>query len=335
MQKLSDTTVRFGSVNVPDVLRKSNVIGDWKQHIVVPFGAPFALPGTGTAPKGVPHDISVILTPRCDVPIVPVVESVTPIDFRFALRNADPTREADGISVDWLAVFDVAEAAPPPLDVRLSVLQHKAFSGFLDHQPKWPRIWFSTEMTAAPAVLLTANNLNVASDRNPAVVGHAGDLVSADDLARKGIIAPPAARYGMSVRAYDLDSVGGDTGFYAAAFATGANAPPVAASPLFVDSGTEKNWDELSLNADPVFEPPFDISPGGERGDWLSLDIYFNSPFLTPPIVLGTARGHTPVVTIARNVTTHGFTMAVRNTDSVGGHAGFHWVAIGCGPGCG
>jgi hypothetical protein len=73
------------------------------------------------------------------------------------------------------------------------------------------------------------------------------------------------------------------------------------------------------------------------------LDVYFDRPFLTPPVVLATARDrdselkrhHNPLVLIAQNVTTHGFTMAARNTDTVNAIAEFYWIAIGCKEGCG
>jgi hypothetical protein len=85
------------------------------------------------------------------------------------------------------------------------------------------------------------------------------------------------------------------------------------------------------------------MSPGGVPGDWVHLDVYFTKPFFTPPIVLLTARdsgvNHSPVVNplvaIAQNVTTDGFTAALRNTDSRDATAEFYWIAIGCQPGCG
>ena len=41
------------------------------------------------------------------------------------------------------------------------------------------------------------------------------------------------------------------------------------------------------------------------------------------------------VVTVAQNVTTYGFTMATRNSDTAASFAQFTWVAFGCGIGCG
>jgi hypothetical protein len=341
MGLLSVTTVRFGNVPISRVLRPSGTLGDWIQHVAVSFGPPIPAPTGGVPAKDVAQRISVILTPHSAVPVVPVVESVSTTGFVFSLRNADPTQDAGSITVDWLAVLGVPDVAPSPIDARLSVLQHQHFSGFLDNQPQWPRIWFSTRMvtTVAPVVLLTANNLNVPSNENPAVIGTSGVLANSADLVAKGVIVPGFA-FGMSVRATDVDTVGGNTGFYAAAFTLNSSAPArsvpsASAAALVLDNGTEENTDNLALYASGLLGPRFPVSPGGVSGDWVSADIYFSSPFSTPPLVLATARGQAPVVPIARNVTTHGFTMALRNTDTVAGKAAFFWVAIGCAAGCG
>ncbi len=60
------------------------------------------------------------------------------------------------------------------------------------------------------------------------------------------------------------------------------------------------------------------LSPGGVPGDWVHLDVYVASPFLTPPVVLATARDnnhdphrpHNPLIAIA-----------LRNADTVDGCA--------------
>ena len=70
---------------------------------------------------------------------------------------------------------------------------------------------------------------------------------------------------------------------------------------------------------------PYPLSPGGQSGDWRSLQIYFDHPFLVPPVVLASGREENPVIPMVRGVTTHGFTAGVRNTDSVGRHALFNW----------
>jgi hypothetical protein len=340
MEQISNTTVRFGNVAVPGTLRRSNTFGDWKKHINVPFGVSFGAPIPGK-PKNVAQRISVILTPRTAVATTAVVEKVDATGFSFALRNADPNREVDDISVDWLAVLGVPDGKPQPFDARLSVLQYKHFSGFLDRNPRWPRIWFSTPMTPAvrgtvPVVLITANNLHVPGEDNPAVVGVVRDLEDSSQLLADNIIDGVSV-YGMAVYATDLDSVGGNTGFYAAAFLPGGDPnerQPGSVKSWWLDHGSETNVDRYFLDT-ALAGVPYPVSPGGQSGDWKTVDIYFDRPFLTPPIVLATARGSTPVVCVARNVTTHGFTIASRNTDSVSGHALFYWVAIGCVEGCG
>jgi hypothetical protein len=62
---------------------------------------------------------------------------------------------------------------------------------------------------------------------------------------------------------------------------------------------------------------------------------WVDHPFLVPPVVLASGREENPVIPMIRDVTSHGFTAGVRNTDSVGRHALFDWVALGCSDGCG
>ena len=102
---------------------------------------------------------------------------------------------------------------------------------------------------------------------------------------------------------------------------------------MWVDHGSEQNTDDYFRNVFPG--TPYPVSADGEDGDSLDFAIYFDRPFLTPPVVLATARETNAIVTIARNVTTHGFTLHARNTDSVPRHALFYWIAIGCVEGCG
>jgi hypothetical protein len=65
-------------------------------------------------------------------------------------------------------------------------------------------------------------------------------------------------------------------------------------------------------------------------------EVYFSKPFLSPPVVLLTCKdADVAVVGLARDVTTHGFTLAGLNSDCAAGNAQFYWVAIGCGLGCG
>lgn len=114
---------------------------------------------------------------------------------------------------------------------------------------------------------------------------------------------------------------------------------------LWLDHGSDRHVEDSHLyNTSPWLTPPQRrLSPGAEEGDWAHLDVYFDRPFLTPPVVLLTARDSdgdpklhaNPLALIAQNVTTHGFTVAARNTDTAQAEAKFHWVALGCNAGCG
>jgi len=254
-----------------------------------------------------------------------MAENVKATGFTLRCRNANPSSEA-AVAFDWLAVLGGPEDGVAQIDALVSVLQAKSFGDFL-HRRHWPRIWFSVPFfSPSPrAVLLTANDLGVQGARNPAVVGVVNGLES----------LPALDTDGFSVRATNLDSIDGASGFYAAAFAIGDPATPTgsATQAMWIDHGSEENTEDFFLNVFPG--TPYPVNPGGQDGDSRDFAIYFDRSFLAPLVVLATARGRTPVVLLARDVTTHGFTLHARNTDSVGGHALFYWAAIGCVDGCG
>ena len=339
MESFSNSTVRIGNTPINDTLQPGGQPGDWSAPTKALFSRPFGAPIPGK-PKGVTQAISVVATPRNagGVPVVAMVTAVTATDFTFRLRNADPDHVATGISLDWLAVLGVPDANPTAarlLDARLSLLQPKHFSGYRDSHT-WSRIWFSRPLIppragAAAILLLTQNDLNSVHGNTPATIGTAGDLEGSDQLLTDGII-DGVNDFGLSLRAVDVDTASGNTGFYAAAFVANGETDPANDGPtvtqLWFDHGSEKNVDTFFKDA--IFSgTPYPVAPGGQSGDWKTLDIYFDRPFVTPPLVFASARGRTPVVCVARKVTTHGFTLAARNTDTVDGHALFFWVAIG------
>ena len=323
MNKVKETTIRYGSVPARH-FNRSNESGDTR-FVNVAFDPPFGPPKPGK-PKGVAQAISVVVTPKGGgVPAVAMAVDVKSTGFTLRARNADPTVEGEA-AFDWLAVLGVFQLDAPPLDARLSVLQAKHFGDFLDRH-RWPRIWFSTSFDpSSPRVLLlTENNLNIQGDRNPAIVAVADELESLPGLQTDG----------FSVRAINVDTISGSSGFYAAAFTLGNPATPTgqATAEMWIDHGSEQSTEDYFRNVFPG--TPYPVSAGGEAGDSRDFAIYFDRPFLTPPVVLATARETNAVVTIARDVTTHGFTLHARNSDSVPRHALFYWIAIGCVEGCG
>ena len=322
MNQVKDSSIRFGSVAALH-FNRSNQLGDTRS-VEVAFQPAFGPPRPGK-PKGVAQGISVVVSPKgSGTPVVAMAENVKATGFTLRARNGDPTTEAD-VAFDWLAVLGVPEEGVAQIDARVSVLQAKGFGDFLQRL-HWPRIWFSVPFfSPSPrAVLLTANDLGVQGARNPAVVGVVNSLERLPGLDTDG----------FSVRATNLDSIAGSCGFYAAAFALGDPETPTgsATQAMWIDHGSEENAEDFFLNPG---KPPYPVNPGGQDGDSRDFAIYFDRPFLAPPVVLATARGRTPVVPLARDVTTHGFTLHARNTDSVGGHALFYCVAIGCVDGCG
>ena len=339
MQTFLNSTVRIGNTPIQAPLQPGGQPGDWSAPTTASISSPFgaAVPGK---PKGVAQSISVVATPRTagGVPVVAVITAVTAKDFTFRIRNADPDQMAESVSLDWLAVLGVPDSNPTAaqqMDARLSVLQPKRFDGYKNSRT-WPRIWFSRPMNptkagAPPILLCTQTGLNCSPDSTLATVGTAGDLEGSDQLRADNII-DGVNDFGFSLRAVDVDSVGGPAGFSAAAFVANGDPDPQQGGPsithLWFDHGSEKNVDTYFKDA--VFPgTPYPVAPGGQNGDWRTVDVYFDRPFLTPPLVFATGRGRTPLVCVVRKVTTHGFTLSARNTDTVDGHALFHWVAIG------
>jgi hypothetical protein len=81
----------------------------------------------------------------------------------------------------------------------------------------------------------------------------------------------------------------------------------------------------------------FDLQAGGQESDWGLVPIYFDSPFLTPPIVMMTAQSRSAQRDtelrafhgIANHVDQYGFTMAVRSADPDFGSMTMNWIALG------
>jgi hypothetical protein len=104
----------------------------------------------------------------------------------------------------------------------------------------------------------------------------------------------------------------------------GSDTPPTAASQI----------DDLKVTSGDML---FDLQPGGQQGDWGLIPIYFDSPFLTPPIVMMTAQSRSTQLDtdlrafhgIANHVDQYGFTMAVRSADPESGSMMMTWLAFG------
>jgi hypothetical protein len=302
MAQVFQSTFRVGSFG-PIHFNASNTQGD-SRHETIKFDAPMPGPAPGKR-KGAEQVISVIVTAvQAGTAVVPCATKVNSAGFTFFGRNADPRTDGD-VAFNYLAVLAGIQdntRTEGQLEGRLQVLQPKLF------------------------VFLSANNLNVES-QNPATAGWVDELAELPGLLSDG----------FSVRALNVDSVGGHSGFFAASFIVrDLNDPPpnTATQNIWVDQGSENRAEDY-YRATVFGGVPYPLSPDGQSGDWRSLQIYFDHPFLVPPIVLASGREENPVIPMIRDVTTHGFSAGVRNTDSVGRHALVSWVPLGCSDGCG
>jgi hypothetical protein len=344
MDQFKNTTIRFGITPDAKDFRDTGTPGDWHRWDIT-FSSPFGAPIPGL-PKGVPQQISVVATPfEADAAPVAVIKNVTNTGFVLWARNA--WQKKGSARFAWLAVLGVPDSHEQRrIETRFGVLQTKVLEP-PQNLTEWPGIWYSDPMAtaspdAAPAVLLTEHNISgpCRGDivwNNPASV--------AISVLQRSAPFPVLPSEGFAAAAVNVDTTDGRAGYYYASFVDAARFSTASPSDLWLDHGSDKGVEDgFRFNTPPSLftAPNRAMKPGGIPGDWVHLDVYFSKPFLTPPIVLATARDTTadpsrplnPLVAIAQNVTTHGFTMALRNTDSRDATAEFFWIAIGCQAGC-
>jgi hypothetical protein len=306
--------------------------GDWIEHDIK-FPSPF--PNTGMQPPVV--IITPTNNPRFDslyihgmdkydvAPAVCIAQDVTLNGFTLVARNSDCGPRGPA-AFNWLAILEHPE--PPALpaaplknfvgaSLRTGIIQSKQFqpdcnAGDWQDWPM-PTVEFAKKFPGEgePIILLTGSDLFV-KGHTPAAVGIVLDASTAD----------------FSLKARNSDDRAGETGFY---WVAAQNPPDRSESTLgrnlWVDTGIIPQDHNL-------------FRPDGKGGDWIFFDQYFKKPFQTPPIVVATARYDTAdsrltaVVARAHKVTTHGFTLAGRNSDCAQGISGFNWAAFGCAQGC-
>jgi hypothetical protein len=249
--------------------------------------------------------------------VVGIVQNVTTDGFVLRARNSDCADAGGFAGMNWMAVLETPGTQQKSVNLRMGILQPQPFSS--DCYSGDTRDFgasFSSSLDSPPIALVTANNLNVQ--------GH--------NAAAVGTVLDPSAS-GFTLKARNSDCAAGGCAFYYVALSQGA----AGRGDLIADTG--EVYEQSFLN---------DCNSGDTR-NW---DVYFNQPFLTPPVVL-VAAYHSKLddvhpaaaVGMARNVTPHGFTLVGRNSDCFGptglagpviaSAAGFYWVAIGCAPGCG
>jgi hypothetical protein len=244
-------------------------------------------------------------------PSLGIAQKVSSKGFTLAERN--PCCAGCSLDFDWMAV---AEGQKPgqksgesaDLNLRLGVLQPRRF------QPDctqgewqfWNGIRFSSPLDdGSPVVMLTPSDTEVGG-RN---------------AGRIGTVHMPEA-YGFNLAAHNSGCQEGDCAFYyVAGSKIRKHQPRSEKNCLWVNSGDVEAVDLMP-----------DCEESGER----SMGMTFHRPFSMPPAVLVATndrgvRGHNAAALgIAQKVTTKGFTLLARNTESVHVQAGFYWIAIGC-----
>jgi hypothetical protein len=237
---------------------------------------------------------------------VGIAQNVTNAGFDLRIRNSDCA--AGLVAFNWMAVLETPGVNQPPAAVRMAILPHQPFQNTCTPGDTPPDVTapFWKPFASTPTVFLTAGNLFVRFAAPAVGIALNQQLNSFTLRARNSGILGDCMFYYAAV---GQDPLGG-----------GSN------QNLFVDTGVVS-----AMGFNSTFVP----------GDTQSLPIFFNEPFLTPPIVLLTANnvdatGHIAApVGLAQDVTPYGFNLVARNSDCAPGMAGLYWVALGCGLGCG
>lgn len=313
----TEAIIQFGQVDAhrfsPDCEN-----GDW-QYWDVTFSEAFPDPAK----------IRVILTPNNrgvdsgthNAAVVGIAQDVRSDRFRLLARNSDCAGGNAGFN--WMAIAETPTIEHDELpDIWMGILQPQHFQP--DCQPGDWREWAVTPgdpiVGADFPVVATASNLNITP-----FYGNAG--LAYHNAAAVGIVRIPSPGQ-FDLVARNSDCAEGDCTFY------------------YLATSLLGRWEQIWIDTGEVSAKSF--APDCHAGDWQSWLVSFSHSFMTPPMVFVTAHApavrvdhrehvehHVPApVGIAQNVTTHGFTLAARNSDCVGGWAGFYWVAIGCDLGC-
>jgi hypothetical protein len=241
----------------------------------------------------------------------------------FTIKAYNPDNVSGIASFNWLAVLEISSPPPtnykvPPAskyDFRAGVVQPLYFGkrGDSDSDNSWAINTYDP-FSQPPLYFLSENNLNhfesyyydtVYSEPNlNAVIGN--------------VRQPHTNRF--IIHGHSSDVKNGTCAFnYIGVAKITEGALPITA---YMDTG--------------ILDPTW-LGGDEKDGDWVEWNnIYFKEPFLTPPTVLVTPYFNSQTmgfeaypVGIVRNVTTHGFTLAARNSFTKRGEAGFYWLALG------
>jgi hypothetical protein len=263
--------------------------------------------------------------------VVGVVDSVTNDGFDLFARSTDCASGSS--SFTWLAVWGKALDAPRREVIELRMarvqpgsLEPKGMQLSPDCTPgdtgTWPTVPFSRPIVDGqgtpldPTILLTQSHsllLTSATFKSwAACVGMLrGDTPS-----------------GFNLTARNFDLLYGFPTYHYLALARSDQGP------------VQSKVDELRVA---MGEATFSLMPGGPYKSWADRPVYFDAPFITPPIILLTARsapgmGVSDVRAfhpVASTPDQWGFTLMARSADPEFGTMNVNWLALGCGEACG
>jgi hypothetical protein len=296
----SQATLRCGTLPAR-VFSPTNMPGDWQTYHV-PFQPWMPAAADGRVRVVVSASDDGVRTSDHQAAPVALVGEVSYRGFTAWVRNSDISRGSSGLS--WLAIAEVADSPPSTPRLRYGCLQpqHFAIAGASGDWRRWS-VGFGSRVgfVQPPAVVATPTNASVRV--------HAA-----------AVVAIPS---GVTKDGFNLAARNADIGAGACNF--------------FYVAATQGGGGGVTLQIDTGQLPARLFSASGSPGDWQVWAVSFAEPFLTPPSVLATAdnsngmlRSYARAVQgVAFDVTTDGFTLAARNTDTSAGPAGFSWVAVG------
>jgi hypothetical protein len=311
-----------------------------------PWPSPFQRADVTFNPPFDDDEVQVFLTPTKEdilpsdhhAAVVGVAHKVTKSGFELSARSTDCG--AGFSSFNWLAInrkpLGPQRHRPgPTLEIRMARVQplHEGELKYVrtftancipGDTAQWPRIPYSRPFETAthdplsPIVFITQST----TDYDPALPTGFGSTICAS----VGMLRNTSSKdFGLAARNFDKTLGAPKYNYVALARHPGATQSLSNIEDLRVTSG-----DFL-----------FTLEAGGWSGDWGALPIYFDAPFLAPPIILMTAQTRDPsgdvraFLGIANHADQYGFTISVRNADFEAGTVTMNWVAFGCGQACG
>ena len=295
---------RFGST-APHFYRETNTNGDTFSETITlqpPFDSDNVIVLANASERGA-------VTAGTGPAVVATVLSASRNQFTLRTRSSDTTPGT--VACDWLAVDIGSSTQLPPMRIKGVKLLQKGFNT-ANHSGDWQNWPIPDAPQAGLWMLNLLSACTLPDDCRPVVPVASAGFARARN---SDTVSPGAASLScLSI----IDTAGG--GQY------------------FVQAGTTAVSDVKRFNAS---------GEGGSTGGWFpSLDfssdwnwwhLYFPIPFVAPPLVFVTANNvgvngndmAAPVGT-AVEITSTGFMLGARNSDTKHGYAGFNWLAIGC-----